>query len=104
MIVELNPSRFCPSEFDLELNLTASGTEVQGTATTRLRSTPCSDVLGQVSTYTLFNGRVESNAISFDLGSKAAFRFTGTFTATRMTGAFVTTEFPLSGRFTVNRQ
>jgi hypothetical protein len=108
MIVEVNPAGYCPSEFDLELNVTTSGTAVSGTATTRLRKTTpgqqCSDVLGRVSTYGLFNGRVESNTISFDLGSNGAYRFSGTFTATRMTGTFVVTEFPQSGRFAVDRQ
>jgi hypothetical protein len=104
----VNPGIQCPSEFDLELSLTASGTAVGGTATTRLRKTTpgqqCSDVLGRVSTYGLFNGKVESNTISFDLGSTGAYRFSGTFTATRMTGTFVITEFPGSGRFAADRQ
>jgi hypothetical protein len=109
MIVELNPTGQCPSEFDLELNLTSSGTGVTGTATTRLRKIfpvpdPCTGSLGQVSTYALFNGRVESDTISFDLGTTGAYRFSGRFTATRMTGTFVITEFPESGRFAVNRQ
>ena len=109
MIVELNPMGNCSSEFDLELNLTSSSTGgVTGTATTRLRKTTpgasCSDVLGQVNTYGLFNGKVGLATISFDLGSTSAYRFSGTFTATRMTGTFVITEFPESGRFAVNRQ
>jgi hypothetical protein len=108
MIVEANPAGYCPAEFDLELSLTTSGTTVSGTATTRLRKTTpgqqCSDVLGRVSTYGLFNGKAEANTISFDLGSNGAYRFSGTFTATRMTGTFFTTDFPQSGRFIVNRQ
>ena len=107
MVVELNPTGQCPSEFDLELNLTSSTNRVTGTATTRLRKVAggqCSDVLGRVSTYTVSNGTVESNTISFELGTNAAYRFSGTFTATRMTGTFMITEFPESGRFAVDRQ
>jgi hypothetical protein len=103
MIVEVINDQ-CPREFDLELNLTSSSTGVTGTATTRLRNTPCTDVLGQVSTYALFNGRVESDTIAFDLGTTGAYRFSGRFTPTRMTGTFVITEFPQSGRFAVTRQ
>jgi hypothetical protein len=108
MIVEVNPMGNCPDEFDLELNLSSSGNGVTGTATTHLRKTTpgqlCSDVLGRISTYTLFNGKIQSDAISFDLGSTSAYRFSGTFTATRMTGTFTITEFPESGRFVVIRQ
>src|SRR5688500_1342005 len=84
MIVEVNPTGYCPAEFDLDLTLTSSGTTVSGSATTRLRRTTpgqqCSDVLNGVHTYTLFNGRAESGAISFDFGSNSAYRFSGTFT------------------------
>jgi hypothetical protein len=103
MIVEVFNGQ-CPEEFDLELNVTASGTRLTGTATAHLRKTWCPDVLGNVSTYQLFNGRVESDAISFDLGTTTAYRFSGRFTPTRMTGTFVITEFPQSGRFAVDRR
>lgn len=106
MIVEQEPQDQCPAEFDLELNLASSGTTVTGSATTRLRRVeaagPCDNVLGSVHTYSLSNGRIESDRISFDLGG-GAYRFTGTIVATRMTGTFVITEFPQSGRFVVSR-
>lgn len=108
MVVELDPGDQCPAEFDLELNLTTSGTTVTGTATTRLRRVeakgPCGDVLGQVSTYNLFNGRIESDRISFDLGNLNPHRFAGTVAATRMTGTFELAQFGQSGRFVVARQ
>lgn len=106
MIVEQEPQDQCPAEFDLELNLASSGTTVTGTATTRLRRVeaagPCGDVLGSVHTYPLSNGRLESDRISFDLGT-GTYRFTGTIAATRMAGTFVITDFPQSGRFVVSR-
>jgi hypothetical protein len=101
MIVTSNPTLQCPDEFDLELNLTSAGAMVTGTATTRLRKVvplPCSDVLGRVSSYGLFNGRVDANAISFELGTTAPYRFTGTFTGTRMTGTFVIPEHQETNR------
>jgi hypothetical protein len=107
MIVEQEAQDYCPAEFDLELNLTSSGTTLSGTATTLLRRVeaagPCGDVLGGVHTYTLSNGRIESDRISFEMGSNGVYRFTGTIAATRMTGTFVVTEFPQSGRFVVSR-
>ena len=107
MIVEQEPEDQCPAEFDLELNLTTTGTVVTGTATTRLRRVeargPCNDVLGQVANWSV-NGGIESNSISFDLGSTRSHRFTGTIAGTRMTGRFEITQFPQSGRFAVTRQ
>jgi len=70
-----------------------------GPASARARA-----LLGVVKTLTLFNGKVSANSISFELGATAAYRFSGTFTATQMTGTFEITEFPESGRFTVTRQ
>jgi hypothetical protein len=107
MIVDQDPSDQCPAEFDIELNLTTSGTTVTGTATTRLRRVeargPCGDVLGQVVNWGV-TGRSESNNISFDLGNTLSHRFTGTIAGTRMTGRFEITQFPQSGHFAVTRQ
>jgi hypothetical protein len=107
MVVEQDPNDQCPAEFDLELNLTTSGTTVTGTATTRLRRVeaqgPCGDVLGQVSNWGV-TGQTESGNISFDLGSTRSHRFTGTVAGTRMTGRFEITQFPQSGRFALTRQ
>lgn len=111
IIVELDPYDNCPSEYDLQLDLTSSGTAVTGTATTRLRKVEaagdCSDVLGGVFTWSVINGSVGSGTISFALGNAGTFRFSGTFTATRMTGTFVLQEFTRfyqTGSFAVNRQ
>jgi hypothetical protein len=111
VIVEMDPHDNCPAEYDLQLDLTSSGTAVTGTATTRLRrveaSGDCSDVLGQVATWSVINGSVGSGTISFVLGNTGAFRFSGTLTATRMTGTFVVhefTRFAQAGSFVVNRQ
>lgn len=108
MHVEQDPFDQCPAEFDLELNLTSSGSTVTGTATTRLRRVEaqgdCSNVLGAVHTYRLANGRLEGNSIAFDFGDASAYRFAGTIAATRMTGTFQITQFPQSGRFAVTRQ
>ena len=55
MIVEHEDRDFCPAEFDLELNLTTTGSVVTGTSKTLLRRVeaqgPCNDVLGGVHTY-----------------------------------------------------
>ena len=107
MIVEQEAEDYCPAEFDLELNLTTISTAVTGTATTRLRRVeaggPCGDVLGGVHNYSVANGRIDSDRISFDLGS-GSHRFSGTIAGTRMSGTFSVTEFPQSGRFAVTRQ
>jgi len=107
MIVELDPSDQCPAEFDIELNLTTSGTTVTGSATTRLRRVeakgPCGDVLGQVANWGV-TGRIESDKISFDLGTTLSHRFTGTIAGTRMTGTFEITQNFQSGRFLLTRQ
>jgi hypothetical protein len=106
MVVEREPQDQCPAEFDLELNITTSGTTVSGSATTRLRRVeaagPCGDVLGQVANWTV-TGRIEGGTISFDLGN-ASHRFTGTIAGTRMTGTFEIVPFPQSGRFALTRQ
>jgi hypothetical protein len=110
VIVELDPNDQCPAEYDLQLDLTSSGTAVTGTATTRLRRVEaagdCSDVLGEVATWSVINGTVGSGTISFALGNTGTFRFSGMFTATRMTGTVVLREFtPFSqtGSFSLNR-
>ena len=102
MIVDANGG-FCPRAWDLELNFTSSSAGDIGTATTRLRETPCADVLNQVSAYTLHRGSVTADSIAFEFGS-GSHKFIATFSGSRMTGTFTTTEFPQSGHFVVNRQ
>jgi hypothetical protein len=111
VIVEVDPYDQCPSEYDLQLDLTSSGTAVTGTATTRLRKVEaagdCSDVLGEVAMWSVINGSVGSGTLSFALGNTGVFRFSGTFTATRITGTVVLrefTRFSQTGSFAVNRQ
>ena len=52
----------------------------------------------------LLKGNVGADSIAFDFGNAGAYHFTGTFTASRMIGTFVITEFPQSGHFILNRQ
>jgi hypothetical protein len=111
MLVELDPFDQCPAEYDLQLDLTSSGTVVTGTAITRLRRVEadgdCSNVLGEVATWSVIDGSVGSGTISFALGNTGVFRFSGTLTATRMTGTVVLREFTpfaQAGSFVVNRQ
>ena len=108
IIVEHEDKDFCPAEWDLDLNLTTTGTKVTGTATTLLRKVeaagPCSDVLNSVATYDLHNGRIESGAISFEYGTSGTYSFTGTVSGTRMSGTWTYTDFPQSGRFAVIQQ
>lgn len=111
IIVEQDPYDQCPAEYDLQLDLTPNGTEVTGTAITRLRKVEaagdCSDVLGEVATWTVTNGRVGSGTISFALGNTGTFRFSGTLTATRMTGTVFIRESTINsqtGSFAVSRQ
>ncbi|MEO8681220.1 MAG: hypothetical protein ABI665_19375 [Vicinamibacterales bacterium] len=93
----------CPRSFDVEFNFTSSRTGEIGTATTRLRETPCLDVLNGVHSYSLTKGNVTADSIAFNFGS-GAYIFTGTFAGSRMTGSFSITEFPQSGHFIVTRQ
>jgi hypothetical protein len=93
----------CPRAFDVEFNFTSKNSGEIGTATTRLRETPCADVLNAVHNYTLAKGSVTANAIAFDFGS-GAYHFTGTFVDSRMTGSFSITEFPQSGHFVATKQ
>ena len=91
MVVEQNPQGQCPGEFDLQLDLTVSGSVATGTAITRLRrviGASCQDVLGQVATWGLFDLRVGSGTISFVMGSGGSHSFSGTFTDSRMAGTF----------------
>jgi predicted phage tail protein len=110
IIVVLDPYDQCPAEYDLQLDLTSSGTAVTGTAITRLRRVeaagPCSDVLGELANWSVINGTVGSGTISFALGS-GTFRFSGTLTATRMTGTVFIREstiYSQTGSFAVTRQ
>jgi hypothetical protein len=112
MVVEQNPQSQCPGEYDLQLDLTLSGTTVTGTAITRLRKVigaQCQDVLGEVARWSLFDGRIESGTLSFNMGSGGSHRFSGTVTATRITGTFsiihtVPRATTQTGSFAVNRQ
>ena len=111
MLVELDPFDQCPAEYDLQLDLTSSGTVVTGTAITRLRRVEaagdCSNVLCEVATWSVIDGSVGSGTISFALGDTGVFRFSGTLTATRMTGTVLLREFTpfaQAGSFVVNRQ
>jgi predicted phage tail protein len=111
VIVELDPTDQCPAEYDLELDLTSSGTALTGTAITRLRRVEaagdCSNVFGEVATWSVINGTVGSDTISFALGNSGVFRLSGRFTATRMTGTVVLREFTpfyQAGSFSLNRQ
>jgi len=111
MIVEQNPQFQCPAEYDLQLDLTVTGTTVTGTAITRLRQvvfTSCHDVLGEVAHWSVINGRIDAGAISFELGTSGSHRFSGTLTSTRMTGTFtITQSVPTltveTGSFSLNR-
>jgi hypothetical protein len=63
-------------------------------------------VLGEVATWGVINGTVGSGTISFALGS-GTFRFSGTFTATQMTGTVAIREgtiYSQTGSFAVTRQ
>jgi hypothetical protein len=111
IIILQDPYDVCPAEYDLQLDLTSNGTEVTGTGTTRLRRVeaagPCGSVLGEVATYGVIDGNVGSGSISLTLGGNRTFRFSGTFTATRMTGTVAVREFTpfaQSASFAVNRQ
>jgi hypothetical protein len=111
IIIVQDPNDVCPAEYDLQLDLTSNGTEVTGTGTTRLRRVEaagdCSSVLGEVATYGVIDGNVGSGSISLTLGGNRTFRFSGTFTATRMTGTVAVREFTpfaQSASFAVNRQ
>jgi predicted phage tail protein len=106
MIIEDAPGA-CDLELDLQLDLTQSGTTVTGTAITttrRLSSTP--GCRGGVDMWTLLNLTVGSGTISFSFQNQSGpgtIDFSGTFTATRMTGTLVTFG-GRRGTFTVNRQ
>jgi len=93
----------CPRAFDVEFNFTSKTSGEIGTATTRLRETPCADVFNSVHSYSLTKGNVTADSIAFDFGS-GAYHFTGTFTGSRMTGSFSITEFPQSGHFIATKQ
>lgn len=97
----------CPVEWDLEMNLSVSGTAVSGTATTRNRRvqfSTCGDVFGFVANYSV-SGTVDANgAISFVFGTGgSAFTFSGTVSTTRMSGRFVGPNAQ-RGSFAVTRQ
>jgi hypothetical protein len=108
MILEPGPGA-CTLEMDLQLDLTTSGTAVTGTATTKERKVAAGcGGLGSVETWTVTNGKVGSGSISFSLpatgqGQGQTIDFSGTFTATRMTGTVITFG-GRRGTFALNRQ
>jgi hypothetical protein len=88
----------CDTAYDLQLDLTTTGTVVTGTAITRLRDVAplCSESPGSSQTWSVINGTVGSGTISFTLQITSRppeldgyVDFSGTFTATRMTGRSV---------------
>lgn len=83
----------CPRSFDVEFNFNSSTSGEIGTATTRLRETPCLDVLNGVHTYNLDKGNVTADSISFEFKG-GSYKFSGAFSGSRMTGSFSITEFP----------
>lgn len=102
----------CDLEFDLQLDLTSSGSVLTGTAITTLRKlVPMPVNCGPVGTVErwppLTNGTLGPGTISFSLPDPSVtVNFTGTFTATRMTGTVVTSgpgAGPRRGTFAVNR-
>lgn len=93
----------CPRAFDVEFTFNTSTSGEIGTATTRLRETPCLDVLNGVHSYGLNKGTVNGNNVEFDFGS-GAYHFSGTVAGSKMTGSFSIIEFPQSGHFVVTRQ
>jgi hypothetical protein len=104
ILAAIDPLRWCPAEYDLQLDLMTTGTTVTGTAITKLRkvsSDRCGDVFGQIATWTVTNGKAESGKISFGLAE--AMTFSGTFTGTRMTGSFAMPSTGQTGSFVVVR-
>lgn len=102
ILAALDPLRWCPAEYDLQLDLTTIGTTVTGTAITKLRkvsSSGCTDVFGQVANWDVTNGQSASGKISFGLAG--AMTFSGTFTGTRMTGSFAMPSTGQTGTFAV---
>lgn len=101
----------CDIEFDLQLDLTASGTALTGTAISKVRKWVPNPVncgqMGAEEKWTVINGTAGSGTIAFSFpspnGSGTTIDFSGTFTATRMTGT-VTSFAGRRGTFAVNRQ
>ena len=106
MVDPVNRSGQCPLEYDLQMDLTANGTAVTGTAITYLRRvafSSCSDVLGETARWSV-NGTIAGSTITFSFGSTGAMRFTGAVTGTRMTGTFLIFHTGQTGTFAANRQ
>lgn len=93
----------CPRAFDVEFNFNSNTSGTIGTATTRLRETPCLDVLNGVHTYDLNKGTVSGAAVTFDFGG-GSYHFSGTVAGSKLTGSFSIIEFPQSGHFVATRQ
>lgn len=116
MVVDVaTPS--CVRALDLTLNLVQSGSSLTGTARIVVREltpgrTSCNGGVGLSAPGSL-SGTVVSNTVTFvctiDGGNSfpPTFNFTGTFTASRMSGTFVTPPDPPppgTGTWSVNRQ
>lgn len=101
----------CDIEFDLQLDLTASGTALTGTAISKVRKWVPNPVncgqMGAEEKWTVINGTVGSGTIAFSFpnpdGRGGTIDFSGTFTNTRMTGT-VASFAGRRGTFAVNRQ
>ena len=101
----------CDIEFDLQLDLTATGTVLTGTAVSKLRklvpNPVLCDAIGSEEKWPVINGTVGSGTVAFSFpnpnGSGSTIDFSGTFTNTRMTGT-VASFAGRRGTFAVNRQ
>lgn len=101
----------CDIEFDLQLDLTASGTVVLGTAISKVRKWVPNPVncglMGAEEKWIVINGTVGSGTIAFSFPNPdprgRTIDFSGTFTDTRMTGTVVSFA-GRRGTFAVNRQ
>lgn len=103
----------CDIEFDLQLDLTASGTAITGTGLTKLRklvpNPVLCDVIGEETKWRVTNGTAGSGTIAFIFppnpgdNNPGNVEFSGTFTGSRMTGTVITPG-GRRGVFSVNRQ
>lgn len=104
MAAEPDP-RACPVEWDIDLNLLATGSTVSGTIITRntgVMFPSCADVAGHVATYGITGTAATDGGISFTASD--VYRFAGTFSATRITGRFTVQATGQPGTFVAYRQ
>ncbi len=95
----------CPVEWNMDLDLLATGSTVSGTVTTRntrVMFPSCGDVAGHVATYGTVGSVEPGGAISFSAAD--VYSFTGTFSATRITGRFTVKATGQPGAFVAYRQ